>query len=549
MLFSEKKVIGSWVKHSLVLVTLSPIFWLSFITLSYGQEISKNPEIAQNETEQPIKVETIEVVGSTVFTEADFTDFISPLMGKTVTRAELDSLIDAINKLYLDKNYLTSNAVLEEDSLVTGNIRIAIIEGGIQEIIIEGNKRVNNSYIKNRIERGTTTPFNPNNLEDQLKLLRLNPLFKNISATLKKGDTTNQNILVVSVEEANPFSGNFQVNNYSPPSVGESQFELDLNYGNVTGNGDLIAINYDHTFAGGMDDINVSYNLPVNSLDGTVGIGFEYNTNEVIQEPFDRLNIEGESTTFSLNYRQPIIKNPRQELALSVGFTYENGQTFILDEPTGFGFGPDSEGRTKTSVINFAQDYLTRNDTGVWYLRSQFNLGTGVFDATTNDDPIPDGQFFSWLGQVQRVQIFNPNHFLIIQGDVQLTPDSLLPSQQFTIGGGQSIRGYRQNYLAGDNGLRLSVEDRIIVSRDENGAANLQLAPFLDIGTVINNKNNPNSISQNQTVIAGLGLGLLWNPEPNLNMRFDYGIPLVEIDNKGDTAQDNGFYFSLGYSF
>ena len=32
-----------------------------------------------------------------------------------------------------------------------------------------------------------------------------------------------------------------------------------------------------------------------------------------------------------------------------------------------------------------------------------------------------------------------------------------------------------------------------------------------------------------------------------LNVRLDYGIPLVGVRNRGDSLQDNGFYFSLQY--
>ncbi len=535
-------------KISLSSLALSSIFLLNSINLCYGQENNNIPESEEN-TQNLIEIESIKLVGSTVFLEEDFTPIIEPLLGKSITRKELQEVVEQINKLYLDNNYVTSDAVLVEETLTTGNIQIAIIEGSIEKVIIEGNKRINSSYISKRIARGATTPFNPSKLEDQLKLLRLNPLFENVSATLRKGNSLNQSILVVKVEEANAFTGKVEMNNYSPPSVGSEKFEIDLNYGNLTGNGDKISLNYDHTFAGGSDNIQFGYNLPVNSLDGSVNFGFNYNNNEVIQEPFDELNITGESIKLELNYRQPLFKNPREELALSLGFAYEDGQTFLLDQPTGFGFGPDEEGVSRTSIINFAQEYLSRNESGVWSLRSQFNFGISIFDTTTNQAPIPDGQFFSWLGQIQRVQVLSPNNFLIIQGNFQLTPDSLLPAQQFIIGGGQSLRGYRQNYLAGDNGVRFSIEDRIIVKRDENGVAKIQLAPFFDFGTVWNSDNNPNIIAQRKTAIASLGLGLLWQPVKNLKMRFDYGIPLIEIDDEGNNAQDKGFYFSVGYGW
>jgi hemolysin activation/secretion protein len=183
-------------------------------------------------------------------------------------------------------------------------------------------------------------------------------------------------------------------------------------------------------------------------------------------------------------------------------------------------------------------------------LRSLFSFGLGIFDATVNPSPEPDGRFFSWLAQAQRVQILNENNFLIVGADIQLTPDSLLPSQQFVVGGGQSLRGYRQNIRAGDNGVRFSLEDRITLERNEAGAATFQLAPFFDAGYVWNSPDNPiNQFLPSQRFLAGLGIGLLWEPQPGLNLRLDYGYPLIKLDDRGENAQDRGFYFSVRYQF
>lgn len=61
------------------------------------------------------------------------------------------------------------------------------------------------------------------------------------------------------------------------------------------------------------------------------------------------------------------------------------------------------------------------------------------------------------------MQQLSNDHLLLIQADLQLTPDSLLPFQQFVIGGGQSVRGYRQNIRSGDNGFRVAIKDRFTV--------------------------------------------------------------------------------------
>jgi hypothetical protein len=84
----------------------------------------------------------------------------------------------------------------------------------------------------------------------------------------------------------------------------------------------------------------------------------------------------------------------------------------------------------------------------------QFSLGVGTLSATLNADPIPDGRFLRWLGQVQRVQLLDGDNLLLFGVDVQASFDPLLASQQFVIGGAQSIRGYRQNIRHGDNGFR-----------------------------------------------------------------------------------------------
>ena len=131
----------------------------------------------------------------------------------------------------------------------------------------------------------------------------------------------------------------------------------------------------------------------------------------------------------------------------------------------------------------------------------------------------------------------------VIEG--QLTPNSLLPSEQFVIGGGQSVRGFRQNARSGDNGLRFSVEDRIAIARDGRGSPIVQIAPFLDLGTVWNTADNPNNPARpDQEFLIGVGVGVLWQVTPLFNIRLDYAPPLIDLDDRGNNLQDEGFYFS-----
>ena len=493
-----------------------------------------------------VPVTQIEVIGSTVFTATDFEPLVSPLEGRDASINELQALAEAITQLYFDQGYLTSRAVLSEQEVTDGTIQIQVIEGTISDIQIEGNQQTNTGYLKRRLALGTGTPAQLGAIEDQLRLLQLNPLFDSVAGTLLPGEGTGETILQVTVDEAKPFNADLSVDNYSPPSIGDVRTGVALSYRNLTGWGDQISVAYSRSTTGGSNLYDLGYRIPLNAMEGTLQLRALFSDSTQTQTD---LEIDGYSEFYEVSFRQPLIRTPREEFALSLGFAYREGQTFLFDSPFPFGIGPDDNGISRTSVIKFGQDYIKRDLSGAWALQSQFSFGTGLFNATQNAGSTPDGQFFSWLGQFQRVQRLGVNNLLIVQGSAQFTPNSLLASEQFVIGGGQSLRGFRQNVRSGDNGFRLSIEDRITVLRDqETSHPVMQLTPFIDLGYVWNQTNNPN-VQPTQRFLAGAGLGIILTPTQGLQMKFDYGVPLVDLSDRNNNIQDNGFYFSVNYRY
>ena len=493
-----------------------------------------------------ILVRQIEIVGNTAISEEQLTPIVQPLEGSAVTVVQLQKATDQITLVYQKAGYLTSRAVLPEQEINNGVVRIRIIEGTIEKIEIEGTKRLYPNYIRQRLQQ-KRSPLNVNQLENQLRLLRNSPLFKTLEASLRAGSAVGQSVLIVKVTEAAPFYGGLNFDNYSPPSIGAVRTGITLGSINLSGYGDSFAASYNRSTSGGLDLLDLGYVVPFNANNGTLGLRTVFSSTKVTESEFAELNIEGESEFYELSIRQPLIRKPTAEFALSIGYDYRDGQTFIFDRiATPFGSGADEEGITRTSVLRLGQDYFQQDQNGTWAMRSQFNIGTGLFAATVNDAPVPDSRFFSWQGQVQRFQKLSDNQLLIVDASLQLTPDSLLASEQFVIGGGQSIRGYRQNARSGDNGVRFLIEDRITIAQNQPGIALLQLAPFADIGAVWNHPDNPNELPD-QTFLASVGLGLLWQPLPKFNIRLDYGLPLVDLSDRGDNLQDDGFYFSVNY--
>lgn len=177
--------------------------------------------------------------------------------------------------------------------------------------------------------------------------------------------------------------------------------------------------------------------------------------------------------------------------------------------------------------------------TRVLAARSQFSVGLNALGATSNDTGT-DGLFFAWLGQFQWVQQLSPRNVLLARINAQLTPSSLLTLERFSIGGVDTVRGYRQNQLVADNGILGSVEVRVPLTSDPRA---LQLVPFFELGTTWNNRGS----DPDPATLASLGLGLRWLISYGFSLRLDYGVPLIAVDNRGDSLQDDGLYFSASF--
>ena len=159
-----------------------------------------------------------------------------------------------------------------------------------------------------------------------------------------------------------------------------------------------------------------------------------------------------------------------------------------------------------------------------------------------NVEPIPDSRFFSWQGQAQWVRVLGRDTLLQLRGNVQLADNVLLPAEQFAIGGAGSVRGYRQDQLQADNGLFGSLEVQLPIIRDRRSDSIVHVVPFLDWGHVWN---APGSEDVDPNTISSIGLGLRWRWGDRVTARLDYGIPLVTLESRDRTWQENGLLFSV----
>ena len=480
----------------------------------------------------------IKVEGNSVLQD-EIDRLIKPLLEqKIITFEQLLQLRSQITQLYADNGYITSGAFIPNNQNVAdGIVTIQVVEGELEDIVISGLQRLRKGYVRSRIQRLAGKPLNQQRLEQALQLLQIDPVIQRVNAELTAGSVPGNNILQIQITEAPAFHAGVTFANNQSPSVGSEQASVFVAHDNVLGFADKLSAEYSITE--GLDVYDINYSVPVNALDGTVGVRFSNSDSKIIEDEFNDLDIRSETETLSFNLRQPLVNKPDSELALGLAFDLRRSQTFILDDiPFSFTEGPE-EGESKLSVIRFSQDWLQRNTNSVLAARSQFSVGIDAFDATVNDSGT-DGRFFAWVGQFQWVQRLSPRVLMLAKVNTQLTGDSLLSAEKISIGGVETVRGYRQNQLVTDSGIVGGVEVRIPLASE---VETLQLIPFFDIGTGWNNRgDNPDP----QT-LASLGLGLQWQPFNGLGLRADYGIPLVGRGDSGNSLQENGFNFSVRY--
>jgi hemolysin activation/secretion protein len=541
---SRKWVLRSGRLHVLIALALSSV-------ALFAQVLPPLPALQENSRTLPaatrLFVRGFQFEGNRAFTALELTKVTESFINRELTSEELEQARRAISLYYVNHGYINSGAIIPDQDPTGGVILIRIVEGGLSGIILQGNKWLRDSFITNRLNRWSGPPLNLNELQEGLQLIRQNPNVSQINAELKPGTVPGESVLDLRVVDQQPFRLGLQVDNERPPSVGAYQIWALMSDVNLTGHSDPLDLKYGIANASdngpefsGIDNLEASYALPLNRFDTTLGLhGSRLNTS-IIEDPFLDLNITSLTTSLGVFLRQPVYQTANQELAVSMGFDWRKNKTWLLDEP--FDISPGAEdGQMIVSVLRLSQEWLHRGQNHVLGLRSTFNVGLDVLDATDNGIPgDPNANFFSWLGQGQYVQrLFHTQNQLILRVSGQWTSEPLLALEQFSVGGFATVRGYLENQLVRDRGIVSSVEFRVPVLFNKAGAGIVQLAPFFDYGGAWNVEGSPSPTS-----IYSIGSGLLVAPNKHVSFEFYWGYRLRHVD-----IPDNSGAQGLGISF
>ncbi len=488
-----------------------------------------------------ILVKKIHLEGNTVFSNEELGKITASYIDRVISAAELQQLRHSLTLYYINRGYINSGVIIPDQQITNNEITLQVIEGELTDIQVSGNTRLRRDYISNRITLNKTPVLNVNDLQKHLQLIKQNPLIKRINAELGPGSVPGQSILRVKIEENIPYQVAATLNNHNSPSVGSERLQLEGFHRNFSGHGDNLTARIGVTE--GLDDVSLSYLLPLNARDTTLNIRYEESDSAVIEEPFNAIDIESNSRSFGITLRQPIRKTTEEEFAIAVTLERRRSKTFLLGMPFSFSPGTDG-GKSDVTALRLSHEWLQRTRKQVLAARSQFSLGINALGATVNTNA-PDGRFVTWLGQFQWVQrTGDQDNQFMLGANIQLAGQGLLPLEKFSVGGVNSVRGYRENQLVRDNGIITTIEYRQPILNSGWTGSRLQFAQFIDAGLSWNNS----EYSRRQG-IASVGVGLLWDYGKKLHAELYLAKGFNDFTNEEHNLQDSGIHFQLRYNF
>ncbi|MEE9412932.1 MAG: ShlB/FhaC/HecB family hemolysin secretion/activation protein [Methylococcales bacterium] len=498
-------------------------------------------------SQQKISIKMIKLSGNTVFSDDQLQHIISKYEDREITQSELQTLRKALTIHYVQAGYVNSGALIPDQTVDDGVLEINIIEGRLTDISVKGKPWLRDSYINNRLWLGNRDVLNINQLQQRLVLLQQDRLIDRLNAELIPGLQRGEGVLNIEVVETRPYEFGVSFNNQRSTSIGELRGEVYGSIYNLTGFGDALSLRYGVT--DGLNDGSVSYSLPLTARNTRLNVHYSRSDSTVVEKPFDQVDIDSETESFGLTLSHPFYRSVNSQLTTSITIERRHSETFLLGEPFAFATGTDN-GKSNVTVLRFANDWVTRSQKQVIALRSSLNFGVDLLGATNNSGNEADGQFFSWLGQIQYVRrLWDSDNQMILRGNIQLSPDRLLPLEKFAIGGLNNVRGYRENLLVRDNGASASLELRIPVFRlpipylsDSRQDGMIQLAPFFDFGW----SEDTDSPSPGFTTISSAGIGIRWDPHRKVHSELYWGYSFRDINNNSEKGlQDNGIHFLL----
>ncbi|WP_282607851.1 ShlB/FhaC/HecB family hemolysin secretion/activation protein [Pelagibius sp. Alg239-R121] len=481
------------------------------------------------------------VIDSTVYTEEELRPIWEGLLNQEITLTQFYEIAAAITIKYRNDGYILSRALVPPQEIIDGIAEIEVIEGYIDNVVIEGEPSGPMSQIDDKVQAILDSqPLHSDVLERNLLLLNDLPGVIAQSILRPSITTPGASELVIVLEEST-FSGAASVNNRGSRFLGPYQAGLSVRADNLLGL-------YESTELEVVGTAQIS-ELKFAALTHTQQLNSDGTTLTVIgsltdTEPgstLDVLNIEGRSEAVTLTVSHPMIRSRRQNLSLVGGFDYRNSETKILGVTS-------SEDRIRSVFVGGTYDFIDEFR-GITLLGAELRQGIDILDATeTGSDNLSRANgrsdYTKLVASVRRKQTLAPGWSLSAAVTGQYAFSQLLASEECGLGGEEYGSAYDPFEISGDHCLAARFELQYGDASELEYIDSFELYGFTDVGAVWQIDNNDRD---NRQSLASIGVGARANLIEDFWGSLEFAVPMTRSPtvDRDDGDKKPRLFFSI----
>ncbi|HTL71126.1 MAG TPA: ShlB/FhaC/HecB family hemolysin secretion/activation protein [Candidatus Eisenbacteria bacterium] len=508
---------------------------------------SEKPAASAEPSGPMFKVTEIRLSGNYSIPDAELLPFADPLLKGDTSLAAIRAVVEEMKKYYRSKGFPAAYVYVPPQQVQDGRLKIEVLEGRLGQIKVGPTQFFSEDLVRRQFSAkpGDVLRYEP--LRRDLARINENPDLK-AKAVLSPGAATGTTDIEVETEERYPVHFGAEINNSGTDNTGENRYGLNASNSNLFGNTDRL--NGSVQWGEGVQALGAGYELPL--LDSRVRAGYSYSYATVdVGGSFAALDVEGFARTHRFYLTRPVWESEDVDVDATLGYDVKSVENKLLGEV----FGKD-ELREPNAEIALRQ----HDDGGSTFFLNRLTWGLADFAGSSRkNDPRASrahtgGDFISYRGTLARYQKLPGDTLLSVRGTLQMSPDALAPSEQISLGGARSVRGYQEGEYLGDNGEYVSVDfyypafflpdDWRLPHSKETVKQQVQGILFADAGRAT--LRYPLAGEKKDREPAGVGLGFRVHLYDKMYARLEWAFPI------GDRALDgrsNSFYFTVSYDF
>lgn len=486
------------------------------------------------------------------------------MIGSATNYARVVALVQLVNRAFLANGFANSGVLVAPQQTDSGTLALRLVNGrigsgqgadGMSISFAEGRANgLTPGFIEARMPSAGAVPFNAFALERDFRLLAADPAVRTLDARLRPGVRPGEALLDVIVDPESRFDLYGLVANNRSPTVGGIRWALGASLRNALVGGDIMAAEAGTT--DGLDDGLLSYAGPVFGPRTRLLLRGAINDAAVVEPRLQALDITSREWSAEGGIAHTLVDTPlipdgnRWQAARNVSIgalvAHRRTTTRLLDEP--FSFSPGAvDGRAEYTALRLTQDFVERGVRHVLAVSLTETLGIEGTRPDVAGVVSPKKHFTAVLLQATFARRLGEAFELNLRMAGQYSGGTLYSGERFSVGGENSVRGYRENLLLADRGLFGSIElayNFSLTGPDRRGFdwGAFRVSAFLD-GAVADNSRAPEPLPKS---VASLGASLAWRPSDAITARITYGEALRKVRFPGEHhLQDKGVQFRI----